>query len=234
MLKAWQKTFRIDQDARRELAHKLAAKGWRLCERDPASKICVGEKDVCFAQLAAQESTKGDGPVVVATGDSDYLAHENILQHQNPKSRTEYYQFAQQDVFAIVCQNEYSANIHGYGAKKNWAILGRMCRRKDIDSPKALLAAYVEEKTIEGQQQTIPGFAPPARIFLDLEETLLGTETFFFLRPRPELSTGDRHNVAIRRSHTHIEPKVLHKDFHLSPVQSSAAVSPYTSDDMHL
>ncbi|KAG0344488.1 hypothetical protein BG004_004440 [Podila humilis] len=181
MLQAWQKTSRLDENARRQLAHKLAAKGWHLCGQHPVPKICVGETDLCIAQLVARESTKGNGPVIVASGDSDYLVLDNIvLLLQNPKRRTEYRIFTQQEVIstlnknrphlqrhtknsqsrdekypllspviwkilATVCRNDYSPNIKGYGPKKNWAILGHLSRRKGVDSPKALLAAYVQE-----------------------------------------------------------------------------------------
>ncbi|KAF9156689.1 hypothetical protein DFQ26_009259 [Actinomortierella ambigua] len=211
MLQAWQTTFRINEDGRRQLADKLAASGWRLCGQNPVSKICVGETDLCVAQLAARESAKGNGPVIVASGDSDYLAHDNVvLLRQNPKRRTEYCQYTQQEVIstlnknrprlrrrtsrnqsceekypllspnvwkvlAIVCMNDYSPNVKGYGPKKNWAILGRLYRRKGVDSPEALLAAYVKEMTkkVKDQQITVPDFAASARVFLDLKETLL-------------------------------------------------------------
>ncbi|KAG0256595.1 hypothetical protein DFQ27_005641 [Actinomortierella ambigua] len=103
MLQAWQTTFRTNEVGRRQLADKLAARGWRLCGQNPVSKICVGETDLCVAQLTARESAKGNGPVIVASGDSDYLAHDNVvLLRQNPKRRTEYCQYTQQEVISTL------------------------------------------------------------------------------------------------------------------------------------
>ncbi|KAF9580401.1 hypothetical protein BGW38_002968, partial [Lunasporangiospora selenospora] len=105
-LQAWQKSFRIDDDTRRRLGAKLAANGWRLCGRDPTSGICVGETDLCCAQLAAQKNGEGRGPIVVASGDSDFLAYDNItLLRQNARRRTDYRQFTQHDVIATLNKN---------------------------------------------------------------------------------------------------------------------------------
>ncbi|KAF9541731.1 hypothetical protein BGW38_009815, partial [Lunasporangiospora selenospora] len=212
---AWQKSFRIDDDTRRRLAEKLATNGWRLCGRDSTSGICVGQTDLCCAQLAAQKNAEDNGPIIVASGDSDYLAHDNIiLLRQNARRRTEYRQFTQHEVIAtlnnnrpqprrctkknryredkypllntdiwkvlaLVCQNDYSPNIKGYGPKKNWATLGQLWGRKGVDTPQALLAAYEEEmkRKYKGEPVVVPDFASSARVFLDRTETLLETSS---------------------------------------------------------
>ncbi|KAF9405268.1 hypothetical protein BGZ94_003665 [Podila epigama] len=143
---------------------------------------------------------------------------------QNPKCRTESYQFAQQDVISLhdnrpylrrrartdrpsderySLLDPYIGRLSPSCAKRllgqeNWAIIGRLYRREDIDSPKAL----------EGQQETIPNFAPSARIFLNLEEALI-------LVPSASRNPGPSHLRVINTMSQYGEDKrTLNREFY--------------------
>ncbi|KAG0240817.1 hypothetical protein BGW41_006675, partial [Actinomortierella wolfii] len=103
---AWRKTCRLDEFSRQHLAKKLATRGLRICGRSPETGICRGETDLCVAQMAAQAQINGRDPTVVASGDSDYLAYDNVtLLRQNPKRRSEYREYTQQEVLAVLNKN---------------------------------------------------------------------------------------------------------------------------------
>jgi 5'-3' exonuclease len=159
-LQLWKAARTLNGDAKEELASELRELGWTVCS-------CHGEADVCIA--------KQQGPVTVATTDSDFLflGVDTVLR-QDPQDKTVLRAFSIQDIVdafglteetwtavGVVSGNDQSKNVPGQGIATNVKTM-QAIRTSENSTPKDILTSYcslISRKTKSACDPTIFQYA---------------------------------------------------------------------------
>ncbi|KAF9978971.1 hypothetical protein BGZ73_007858 [Actinomortierella ambigua] len=198
-MNAWRKTFHLSPQFRQDLVDALGNLGWKVCN-------CNGEADVCIGTLAKSHLTAGQGPIAVATTDSDFLFYENLqVLRQNPKSRSQYNLF---DTTNLIGELDSRRPSYGRGKKRTlyppmtpevWKVIG-VTNTNDYHQGikgyglrtlwRAIGATWEDfgghgtandlllsfVESLDGRVSEVPNFKDAKSVFLDLQETPTTTQ----------------------------------------------------------
>ncbi|KAK3821500.1 MAG: hypothetical protein J3Q66DRAFT_152665 [Benniella sp.] len=165
-------TFRWSFPDRKAFLSHMVQAGWTIRE-------CETEADVAIA-VDCQPND------VVISADSDMLAYASISTLWRPVSRDQFLVYKLPDVLrdlglsraqftalAIVSSNDYNRNIYSLGPSTNHSIIKTLHGQ----DPRELVAMYMSHKEVATKNKKKEDFAFSTRVFADLKQTPVHTES---------------------------------------------------------